>query len=79
LNSKKIIEAVAEALTEENEMFTERITVDLKKPDYVLIVSVFKSVAAYSLLPDYYIRYKKYNIISFIDSLVKQSDLEKDK
>lgn len=35
--------------------------IDLKRPDYVIFVNVFKSVCGISVLKDYYQR-KKYNL-----------------
>jgi tRNA(Ser,Leu) C12 N-acetylase TAN1 len=69
LSTKKIIDAVADALRDENELFDKKLTIDLKNPDYVMICNVFKSVAGFSLLPEYHGRFKKYNIVSYIDSL----------
>ncbi|KAI9146425.1 hypothetical protein BKA69DRAFT_1044624 [Paraphysoderma sedebokerense] len=39
--------------------------VSLSSPQYVLFVSVFKSVCAYSLLPNYY-QYKKFNLRNYL-------------
>jgi tRNA(Ser,Leu) C12 N-acetylase TAN1 len=42
--------------------------VDLKSPDWVFVVSVFKSVAGLSPLPNYFGKYKKFNLSQFIAS-----------
>ncbi|TPX35635.1 hypothetical protein SeMB42_g07147 [Synchytrium endobioticum] len=43
--------------------------VDLSKPDYVALVSVFKHAAGLSILPDYHTTYHKYNIHSNASTL----------
>lgn len=50
--------------------------VDLKNPDLVIFVTVFKSVCGMSILHDYYAR-KKYNILSYVEAASKEDNDQK--
>ncbi|KAJ8663465.1 hypothetical protein O0I10_000705 [Lichtheimia ornata] len=54
----------------------DKFKVDLKNPDLVIFVTVFKSVCGMSILHDYYAR-KKYNILSYVEAASKEDNDQK--
>ncbi|KAI8149171.1 hypothetical protein BJV82DRAFT_590923 [Fennellomyces sp. T-0311] len=69
LKKPDVIQMIAPMIPEEH------FKVDLKNPDLVIFVSVFKSVCGMSVLPNYYSR-KKYNLLALMEK--KNSDDGKD-
>jgi len=46
------------------------LTVDLKDPEFTLLISVFKSVAGFSILSNYLGKYKKYNLHGYCQQVI---------